>query len=60
VTVPKAIREAIGVAPGDLMVFEVRDGEVIVRRVPEAAGDDPFAVFTEWSSRADAEAYDDL
>ena len=44
----------------DPIVFEVRNGEVTVRRAPEAAHDDPFAVFTEWASRADAEAYDEL
>jgi antitoxin PrlF len=60
VAVPKAVREAIGAAPGDLIVFEVRDGEVIVRRAPEAARADPFAVFTEWASRADAKAYDEF
>jgi antitoxin PrlF len=60
VAVPKAVREAIGVGPGDPIVFEVRDREVVVRRAPEPARDDPFAVFTEWASRADAKTYDDL
>jgi antitoxin PrlF len=60
VVVPKAVRERISVGPGDLIVFEERDSEVVVRRAPRAAHDDPFAVFTEWASPADAEAYDDL
>jgi antitoxin PrlF len=60
VVIPKAVRERIGVGPGDVIVFEVRDDEAVVRRAPKAAQDDPFAVFTEWASPADAEAYDDL
>jgi AbrB family looped-hinge helix DNA binding protein len=60
VVIPKAVRERIGVGPGDLVVFEEQDGEVVVRRAPKAAQDDPFAVFNEWASPADAEAYGDL
>jgi AbrB family looped-hinge helix DNA binding protein len=60
VVVPKAVREAIGVGPGDLIVFDVREGEIIARRAPEATHDDPFAVFSGWTGPSDAEAHDDL
>lgn len=32
VTIPKAIREAAGIKAGDRLTFEVRGGEVIVRK----------------------------
>jgi len=60
VVIPKAVRDRLGVAPGDLIVFEVRDGEVVVRRALRPVSDDPFALFSEWSGPADSEAYDDL
>lgn len=56
--IPKAVRERLGVGPGDLVEFEERDGEVLVRAVRE--GDDPFALFTEWSGEADERAYGEL
>jgi AbrB family looped-hinge helix DNA binding protein len=31
-TLPKAVREAVGLAPGDRVVVEARDGEIVVRR----------------------------
>jgi AbrB family looped-hinge helix DNA binding protein len=37
VTVPKPVREALGLAPGEEVVFEVREGEAVLRprrRVP--------------------------
>ena len=60
VVIPKAVRERIGVGPGDAVVFEEQDGDVVIRRAPKPTQDNPFAVFTEWASQADAEAYDDL
>jgi len=32
VTIPKTIREATGLAVGDRVVVEARDGEVVIRR----------------------------
>lgn len=60
VVIPKEVRERAGIGPGDILVFEVRGNEVVMRPVPKAPTDDPFAVFTEWSSPADEEAYADL
>lgn len=55
---PKAVRQQLGVGPGDLLVFEYGPDGV---RVEKAAGeDDPFATFDEWTSAADDEAYRDL
>jgi antitoxin PrlF len=58
--IPKSIRDRLGIGPGDRVLFVEREGEVVIRAVPREAGEDPFALFTEWSSEADERAYDDL
>jgi len=55
--IPKPIRERLGIGPGDLIAFEEREGEIVIRPVHERARNDPFATFGEWSSEADEEAY---
>jgi antitoxin PrlF len=55
--IPKAIRERLGIGPGDQIAFEERAGEIVIRPVREPARDDPFATFAEWSGEADEEAY---
>jgi AbrB family looped-hinge helix DNA binding protein len=55
---PQEIRRRLDVGPGDTIVFRVdKDGVRVEKAVAE---DDPFAVFDEWASAADAEAYKDL
>ena len=63
VTIPKAVRKAIGVKPGDLVAYDVKDGVVTLQRA------EPFdAAFhlalsktmTEWSSAEDEKAFRDL
>lgn len=63
VTIPKAVRQAIGVKPGDLVAYEVRDGVAILKKT------EPFdaafhlalsATMTEWSSPEDEKAFRDL
>ena len=63
-TIPRAVRAALGVGPGDELAYEIEGDRVVVRRMIEDADDDgvfdnPFALFTEWASEADA-AYDGL
>jgi antitoxin PrlF len=58
--IPKPIRERLGIGPGDVIAFEERGGEIVIRPVRTASGDDPFATFTEWAGQADEEAYADL
>jgi antitoxin PrlF len=58
--IPKPVRDKLEVGPGDLVEFEIRDGEVLIRRAPATDRVDPFAVFHEWSSAADEEAFADL
>jgi antitoxin PrlF len=40
-TIPKGVREALGLRRGDTLAYEVRGEEVVVRRHPETEGDDP-------------------
>lgn len=38
ITVPRAVRDRLGICPGDEVEFEVRDGEAVLKKkVPEAA-----------------------
>lgn len=53
---PKAVREHLGVRPGDTLVFDYGSKGVRI----EKAANDPFASFREWDSEADDEAYRDL
>lgn len=63
-TVPAAIRAALHLEPGDLIVWEVAaDGTARVRRVEPLDLEYLKAVeatLTEWSSPVDEEAYRDL
>ena len=59
IVVPKPIRELLGIDPGDVIAFEERGGEVVIRPVRLASRDESFATFDEWASDADEEAYAD-
>ena len=63
VTLPKKVREAIGVGPGDAVAYDVAKGVVTLRRLEpidlafHAAVESTLA---EWGSKEDDEAYGDL
>ncbi len=65
-TIPRAVRTALGVGPGDTVAYEIRGKEVVMKRAPKKAKPEPdmflanFSTFTEWSSEADTIAYADL
>ncbi len=65
-TIPKAVRRALGLGPGDEIKYEIEDDRVILTRVDseDDAGSDMFvnnfSTFTEWASEADCEAFDNL
>ena len=60
-TIPRPVRVALGLEPGDEIAYEIDGGRVVVTRVRSGtAGDDPFRTFREWDSEADARAYGDL
>lgn len=59
-TVPRAVRRALGLKPGDEVVWEIDGDQVIMTRARAAT--DPFvgnfSSFTEWASEADCKAFD--
>ncbi len=57
-TIPKAVRRALSLRPGDNLAYTVHaDGVVTVARAGAELEQDPFAAFSEWSSKEDEEAY---
>ena len=59
-TIPRAVRLALGLQPGDDVVWEIDGDRVVLTRA--RAGSDPFVgnldSFTEWASDADCQAFD--
>ncbi len=63
VTIPKQIRERLGVEPGDLIAYEIDNGVISIRRVEsfDAAFHASLSdTLDEWDSPADDEAFRDL
>ena len=60
-TIPKRVREAAGLAAGDLVSFEVHCDHLVVRKLPAAEGDayQHGVSFTldEWNSPEDEAAW---
>ena len=60
-TISQSIRSALGLQPGDKLLYEIVDGQVILSKARNGDGaDDPFRSFEEWHSEADARAYSEL
>jgi antitoxin PrlF len=60
-TIPQSVRVALGLRPGDELAYAIERGKVVLTRFDAPSStDDPFAAFSEWSSEADASAYDGL
>ena len=60
VTIPKAVRAALGVKEGDTIAYEIEGDRVVLRRAPVSDGFvNNFATFTEWATSEDS-AYDHL
>ncbi|HEY0283040.1 MAG TPA: type II toxin-antitoxin system PrlF family antitoxin [Rhizomicrobium sp.] len=58
--IPKAVREKLGLKPGDLLRYVFDGKRVVIEKARAEAEDDPFATFGEWGSAADEKAYRDL
>lgn len=60
ITIPRAVRLALGLTPGDDVVWEIEGDQAVMTRAKTAA--DPFIgnfdTFTEWASEADCQAFD--
>lgn len=62
-TIPKRIRDAIGLGDSDIISFEVEDDHLIVRKVATAQDDylqGLSATLSEWTSPEDEDAWRDL
>ena len=63
VTLPKEVRERLGIGPGDILLYDIVDEKVILQKV--APFDRRFheslaGTLQEWSSSEDEEAFRDL
>jgi antitoxin PrlF len=58
--IPRAVRERLGLQAGDRVRYRLTDDGVLIDKAPASEADDPFATFTEWSSKADEKAYGGL
>ena len=57
-TIPRAVRLALGIKPGDDIAYEIEGDRVILRKASDPF-DKPFASFNEWEDDLDS-AYDSL
>jgi antitoxin PrlF len=57
--VPKAVRQALGLKPGDRVGFRIEQGRVELIKLG-AGADNPFATFREWAGDADSQGYSGL
>lgn len=64
ITIPKAVRTALGLQDGDLVSFSIDNNQATLRRIAqhqEAAATSAVGTdLTEWASPADEDAYRDL
>ena len=58
--IPREVRKHLGLKPGDRVRYAVTASGVQIAKAENTLRDDPFAVFTEWSSEADDKAYGNL
>jgi antitoxin PrlF len=54
--IPRAVREALAVAPGDTVRYSFTEAGIVIEKAP-VESDDPFASFSEWAGANDDEAY---
>jgi antitoxin PrlF len=55
--IPKAVREKLGLKPGDLLRYVFDGKRVLIEKARTEVDDDPFASFGEWAGAADEKAY---
>ena len=62
-TIPKRIREAAGLIEGDLVTFDLRGDQIVLRRVelaPDRYLEGLAGAMVEWASPEDEDAWRDL
>ena len=58
--IPNEVRKQLGIKPGDRLRYEITGKAITISKAAAVVEDDPFAVFTEWASDADEEAFGKL
>lgn len=61
-TIPRAVRIALGLNPGDRVVYAIENGKAILTRFDDEEADGfvgNFSTFTEWADELDS-VYDNL
>ena len=58
--IPREVREKLGLKPGDRLRYSTTDKGIVIEKASSQVEDDPFAIFSEWSSEADEKAYGKL
>jgi antitoxin PrlF len=59
-TIPRSVRKALRLEPGDEVAYRIEGNRVILSKAEEEPVNDPFAMFSEWHSDADHDAYSKL
>lgn len=59
-TIPQPVRAALGLEPGDEVVYEIEGDRAVLRKARREPVEDPFATFAEWDGEADRKAYGKL
>lgn len=57
--IPRDIREELDLKPGDHLRYRITEQGILIDKAPNTE-DDPFAVFSEWSSAEDEKAFQNL
>ncbi len=62
-TIPQPVRELLGLHQGDRVAFDIKDGQVMLKKLPTLDWEYLEAVsagLSEWTSQEDEDAYGDL
>jgi antitoxin PrlF len=58
--IPAAVREKLGIGPGDILRYTMTAQGVLIDRAPLPYDGDPFVAFHEWATPEEDEAWKDL
>jgi len=60
-TIPQPVRAALRLREGDEVVYQIEGDRAVISKAPATGvAEDPFAIFSEWSSDADRRGYADF
>lgn len=59
-TIPLPVRRALRLAADGDIAYRIEGDRVVLTRAEPGVADDPLAIFSEWLSEADRQAYAEL